>query len=599
MMVVNVFLEGDSEVSQKSILIVEDEGLVAKDIQNRLTAQGYGVAGWVISGEEALAEVEASQPDLVLMDIHLKGPLDGIEAAERIREEHDVPVVFVTAFADDDTLNRAKVADPFGFILKPFSERDLHSTIEIALYKHQIDRSLRDQRAFLSAVFEGVPCSVIVVDSNHRIRMVNRHFGDAFSVTDVESIDSCVGDVLGCPTAVESPGCCGTLDGCDGCQIHAAITDALNGHVTEKSRCQFESRSHGQPRQLTLLINSAVLNHRGEDLAILILEDITELTGLRRLLTAEKSFAGIVGATPEMREIFNTIREIADINVPVMVLGETGTGKELVAGAIHDQGMRSKKILVPVNCGALPDGLLESELFGHVKGAFTGAVRDRKGRFQLAHGGTIFLDEVGDLSPAMQVKLLRVLQEGSFERVGDEKTVTVDVRVICATNRDLEQEVRAGRFREDLYYRLCVVPITVPPLRDRIDDVPLIAEFIVEKESAIAGGRQVSLSSDVIKVFMAHGWPGNIRELQNAIRYAFIKCKAGVIEPEHLPPTFRGLAAKAIPPKQTRTGLTVAAIEEALEMTKGNRSEAAKVLGVSRATLYRFLADNPKIGVGV
>jgi DNA-binding NtrC family response regulator len=154
-------------------------------------------------------------------------------------------------------------------------------------------------------------------------------------------------------------------------------------------------------------------------------------------------------------------------------------------------------------------------------------------------------------------------------------------------------------FREDLYYRLCVVPITVPPLRDRIDDVPLIAEYIVEKESAIAGGRQVSLSSDVIKVFMAHGWPGNIRELQNAIRYAFIKCTAGVIKPEHLPPNFRGLAAKAIPPKQTRTGLTEAAIEEALEMTKGNRTEAAKVLGVSRATLYRFLADNPNIGVGV
>jgi len=375
--------------------------------------------------------------------------------------------------------------------------------------------------------------------------------------------------------------------------------DALNGHVSEKRRCRFESRGNGQHRQLTLLINSAVVNHRGEDLAILILEDITELAGLRRLLTAEKSFAGIVGATPEMREIFNTIKEIADINVPVMVLGESGTGKELVAGAIHEQGVRSKKIFVPVNCGALPDGLLESELFGHVRGAFTGAVRDRKGRFQLAHGGTIFLDEVGDLSPAMQVKLLRVLQEGSFERVGDEKTVTVDVRVICATNKDLDQEVRAGRFREDLYYRLCVVPITVPPLRNRIDDVPLIAEYIMDKESAIAGGRQVSLSSDVIKVFMEHSWPGNIRELQNALRYAFIKCSAGVINPEHLPPNFRVAAAKAIAPKQMRTGLTEAAINEALKKTKGNRSEAAKVLGVSRATLYRFLAVNPDVGDGV
>ena len=582
---------------QKSILIVEDEGLVAQDVQNRLIAQGYGVAGWVISGEEALAEVEASSPDLVLMDIHLKGSVDGIEAAEQIREKYDVPVVFVTALADDDTLNRAKIADPFGFILKPFSERDLHSTIEIALYKHELDRSLRDQQAFLSAIFEGVPCSIAVVDDDHRIKMINREFVDAFGVTEVKCIDTCIGDVLGCSIAIESPGRCGTLDDCHGCKVHIAIKAALDGQTTKKVGCQIACADARYSRQLTLQLSSAALRHRGEDLAILILEDITELTGLRRLLTAEKSFAGIVGATPVMMEIFNTIREIADINVPAMVLGESGTGKELVAEAIHDQGTRSRKVFVPVNCGAIPDGLLESELFGHERGAFTGAVRERKGRFQLAHGGTIFLDEIGDLSPAMQVKLLRVLQEGTFERVGGERTITVDVRVICATNKDLEYEVEVGNFREDLYYRLCVVPITLPPLRDRIEDIPLIAEFIVEKESAISGGRLISLSPDVLKVFMAHSWPGNIRELQNAIRYAFIKCTAGVILPEHLPPNVRDFADRVITPKKTRTALTEEALAEALEKTEGNRSEAAKMLGVSRATLYRFLADNPDIGV--
>jgi DNA-binding NtrC family response regulator len=583
-------------VPQKSILIVEDEGLVARDVQNRLIAQGYSVAGWVISGEEALAEVEASSPDLVLMDIHLKGSVDGIEAAEQIREKYDVPVVFVTALADDDTLNRAKIADPFGFILKPFSERDLHSTIEIALYKHELDRSLRDQRAFLSAIFEGVPCSIAVVDDDHRIKMINREFVDAFGVTEVKCIGTCIGDVLGCSIGIESPGRCGTMDDCHGCKVHIAIKTALDGQTTKKVHCQIACTDSRYSRQLTLQLSSAALRHRGEDLAILILEDITELTGLRRLLTAEKSFAGIVGATPVMMEIFNTIREIADINVPAMVLGESGTGKELVAEAIHDQGTRSRKVFVPVNCGAIPDGLLESELFGHERGAFTGAVRERKGRFQLAHGGTIFLDEIGDLSPAMQVKLLRVLQEGTFEKVGGERTITVDVRVICATNKDLEYEVEVGNFREDLYYRLCVVPITLPPLRDRIEDIPLIAEFIIEKESAISGGRLISLSPDVLKVFMAHSWPGNIRELQNAIRYAFIKCTAGVILPEHLPPNVRDFADRVIPPKKTRTALTEEALAEALEKTEGNRSEAAKMLGVSRATLYRFLADNPDIG---
>lgn len=587
---------GDKTVPQRSILIVEDEGLVAKDVQNRLISQGYGISGWVISGEEAIVEVEKTSPDLVLMDIHLKGAVDGIEAAEQIRIKYDIPVIFVTALADDETLERAKATGPFGFIIKPFSERNLHSTIEIALYKHELDRSLRDQKAFLSAVFEGVPCSIVVVGPDQRIRMVNTEFVDAFGVTQAESFNSCVGDVLGCSTALESPDRCGTLDGCDGCKIHLATKTAIDGGSTRKVRCRIDARDDRYSRRLTIQLSSASLHHRGEELAILILEDITELTGLRELLTAEKSFAGIVGATPAMVEIFSVIREIADLNVPAMVLGESGTGKELVAGAIHSQGSRSRKPFVPVNCGAIPDGLLESELFGHVRGAFTGAVRERKGRFQLAHGGTIFLDEIGDLSPAMQVKLLRVLQEGTFEQVGGEKTITVDVRVVCATNKDLLHEVDVGNFREDLYYRLCVVPITLPPLRDRIEDLPLIAEFIIEKESAITGGRQASLSQDALKVFLAYPWPGNIRELQNAIRYAFIKCGGGEILPAHLPPSFRRVVAEVMPPKRARKSLTVEAVAEALEETGGNRSRAAIVLDVSRATLYRFLAENPEIG---
>ncbi len=580
---------------QKSILIVEDEALVARDVQNRLISQGYDIAGWATSGEDAIAEAEKSSPDLVLMDIHLKGSVDGIEAAEQIREKNGIPVVFVTALADDDTLDRAKVADPFGFILKPFSERDLHTTIEIALYKHELDRSMRDQQAFLSAVFDGVPCSIVVVGSDHRIRMVNREFVDAFGVTEAESFGACIGALLGCSTALENEDRCGTMDGCEGCKVYIATKSAIDGGSTKKVHCQIEARDDRFARQLTLELSSAALHHRGEDLAILILEDITELTGLRRLLTAEKSFAGIVGATPAMIEIFNTIREIADLNVPAMVLGESGTGKELVAAAIHAQGSRSRKAYIPVNCGAIPDGLLESELFGHERGAFTGAVRERRGRFQLAHGGTIFLDEIGDLSQAMQVKLLRVLQEGTFQRVGGEKTITVDVRVICATNKDLMHEVEVGAFREDLYYRLCVVPITLPPLRDRVEDVPLISEFIVEKESATSGGRLVSLSPDVLKVFMAYAWPGNIRELQNAIRYAFIKCAAGEILPEHLPPSFRDVIADVIPPRKHRKILTEEAVVEALDQTEGNRTDAAKRLDVSRATLYRFLAENPDV----
>ena len=207
--------------------------------------------------------------------------------------------------------------------------------------------------------------------------------------------------------------------------------------------------------------------------------DITEVTRLRRRLKTEQSFAGIVGRDTKMLELFDTIRQVADVNIPVLIQGESGTGKELVAAAIHNECPSADKLFVPVNCGALPEGVLESELFGHVKGAFTGAIHDRKGRFELANGGTIFLDEIGDIPAAMQVKLLRVLQEGIFQRVGGEENIKVDVRVISATNKNLAEEVAAGRFREDLFYRLCVVPVYLPSLRERRNDIPLLAEHFL------------------------------------------------------------------------------------------------------------------------
>ena len=300
-------------------------------------------------------------------------------------------------------------------------------------------------------------------------------------------------------------------------------------------------------------------------------------------------FAGIVGNTSAMHQVFESIREVAAVDVPVAILGESGVGKELVARAIHDHGPRATKNFVTVNCGALPESLLESELFGHVKGAFTGSVKDRKGRFELADKGTIFLDEVADLTPSTQVKLLRVLQEGTFEPVGSDRTRTVDVRVLSATNKDLEEEVRAGRFREDLFYRLCVVPLRVPPLRERVDDIPLLAEHFLTRLSATSGGRALTLSDEVADVFMSFGWPGNVRELQNVLQFAWIKCKGDVLQIEHLPPNLRLTGVHVASKVRRGRGLTVGSVSAALDETGGNKSEAAKVLGVSRATLYRFL----------
>jgi transcriptional regulator with GAF, ATPase, and Fis domain len=291
-----------------------------------------------------------------------------------------------------------------------------------------------------------------------------------------------------------------------------------------------------------------------------------------------------------MLAVYDLIRELADSDVPVLVQGESGTGKELVAAAIHNEGPRANRLFVPVNCGALPESLLESELFGHVKGAFTGAIRDKKGRFELADGGTIFLDEIGDISPAMQVKLLRVLQEGRFERVGGENTIRVNVRLISATNKNLAAEIAAGRFREDLFYRLSVVPLSLPPLRERPTDIPLIAEHILKNILRNVGRSGVRISPEAMDVMMNHGWPGNVRELQNWLQFAMIKCRGDAILPEHLPPLRQSLPTSAADPATAPRHLSVETVKRALAQCRGNKVEAARTLGISRATLYRFLA---------
>ncbi len=319
--------------------------------------------------------------------------------------------------------------------------------------------------------------------------------------------------------------------------------------------------------------------------------DVTDLIGLQIRLGQITSFAGIIGQDHKMLQIFEQIRELATNDYPVHIMGETGTGKELVAAAIHNESRRGGGAFVPINCGALPEGVLESELFGHVKGAFSGAIRDKKGRFELADGGTIFLDEVVDLTKSMQVKLLRVLQEGTFERVGGEKTVSVDVRVISAANRDLKREVERKNFREDLYYRLNVVPVELPPLRTRKNDIPLLAEEFLRQASE-QGQKTAGLSKKALSMMMDYLWPGNVRELQNALHYALVKCKGRLIRPEDLPMELKSRRSSRRGPTRK---LNPEMVQAALDLTGGNKAKAARHLGVGRATLYRFLEEFPDV----
>ncbi|MFC1582744.1 sigma-54 interaction domain-containing protein [Planctomycetota bacterium] len=449
--------------------------------------------------------------------------------------------------------------------------------------------SLLDQDEFLKTMFNAIPCGVLVVNSDRRVQTVNNVLEKTFGLDRARVRDKRGGEALSCIHANDNAEGCGYGEFCQLCDVRNTALEALGGNTIHRKRAEIELMIDGQPNERTMLVSSAPLSYEGENLAIILLEDITELSALRRRLKTEFSFRGIIGRNEKMQELFETIRELADVDVPVLVQGETGTGKELVASAIHHEGPRVEKLFVPVNCGALPENLLESELFGHVKGAFTGAIRNKKGRFELADQGTIFLDEIGDITPAMQVKILRVLQEGVFEPVGSEKSLQVNVRIISATNKNLLREIARGTFRKDLYYRLCVVPLDLPPLRERKSDIPLLCEHFIGRTLEESGRESVALAPRTLDILMSYSWPGNIRELQNWLQYALVKCRGTVIEPQHLPPEYKNLVFESRQKRKRKLDLN--SVRQALAETNGNKVKAAKVLGVGRATLYRFLNE--------
>ncbi len=322
---------------------------------------------------------------------------------------------------------------------------------------------------------------------------------------------------------------------------------------------------------------------------------------LRHQLKSKYRFENLVGTSSAMQQVFQLIEKVADAESTVLILGESGTGKELVARAIHFNSHRAEKSLIPVNCGAIPESLLESELFGHERGAFTGAARTRMGRFELANGGTVLLDEVGDMSPALQVKLLRVLQEHSFERVGGTKSIRVDVRIIAATNRNLEEAVTRGEFREDLYYRLSVIPLTLPPLRERKEDIPLLLQYFMDQFNRMRDRKLQGFSRNALHMLMNYHWPGNVRELENLVDRLVVLKGQGIIEPEDLPEKMRvtltpapPASAVEIPEEGFCLDIAVREFERelilrALEKADGVKNKAAQLLGIKRTTLIEKL----------
>ncbi len=439
---------------------------------------------------------------------------------------------------------------------------------------------------YWKTVVDTMTDGVIVVDRKGTIRSVNKALERMMGYGASELVGrECM--ILDCDTCLS---CNVQGEGAKECGLFR------RGSVV-RHRCQLR-RKDGL--RVHVLKNGAVLTDAQGAVvgAVETLTDITDLVAkertikeLKGLLSPDEGFEGIIGRSPAMLDVYALIRNAAASDAPIIIYGESGTGKELVANAIHHVGRRSKGPFVKVSCAALNESLLESELFGHVKGAFTGADRDRRGRFESANKGDLFLDEIGDIPLSTQVKLLRVLQEKEVERVGDHTPIAIDARIIAATHRDLERMCREGAFREDLYYRLNVIPIRVPSLRERRDDIPLLIDHFVRAVHLRTSRPILGVTEEAMHLLTAYAWPGNIRELINVVEYAFVVCQDELIAPRHLP-ALAGEKQRSVLIRDARVVDDHEKRDEllrVLEETGGNRQDAADMLGVSRVTLWKLL----------
>ncbi len=555
------------------ILIIDDEEGIRFTFKKFLSAEGYDV---VTAGnfDEAEDRITGADFDVIFADIILKGKT-GMDVLRLIKERNLLcPVIMITGYPNIETASEAVRLGAFDYIPKPIRKETLFHCVDVALQHKAVVVEKEKYRSDLEAIFSNVRDAIITVDSDLSVLRFNEAakkicgFAPDFAGKNFRALPlKCRKKCLGPLTET----------------VRNRQTVEING---------LECRLKNRREQVVTLTTSPLINRQGAfSGAIMVARDETRLTGLERELNERRQFHGIIGKSRKMQEIYSLIELLSDVETTVLITGESGTGKELIAEALHFKGNRSHKQIVKVNCSALSENLLESELFGHVRGSFTGAIRNKVGRFEIADGGTIFLDEISDISPKIQVELLRVLQEKEFERVGDSTTKKVDVRVVTATNQDLSEKVRRGEFREDLYYRLNVMKIELPPLRKRREDIPLLTDYFLEKFNRKFNKEIRSVSDDVKKIFMNYPWPGNVRELEHAIEHAFILCRQPVITVDHLPPELMNFNVKDISCRNDGKAGDAQAVIQALEKSAWNKTKAAMLLGISRRSIYRKIKE--------
>ena len=613
--------------SQKAILIVEDEFAVANDLRNILEKAGYMVSGIAFTVAKALELKNQQKPDLVLLDIHLVGPQTGIDLARKLGEDN-IPFIYVSANTNSSILEEVKTTQPYGFIVKPFREKDVLVALEIAHYRHahSIEMRIRQEQALQIALTDALSEND---DWEKRLLKVARLFQphipfDYFIIglekeQMVNAYRSCsffrIGQdeyqTIWTENFLQMTGI--TLEKYQ--ELHAQVPpgeEAIYAGEDFENICRHNPLKHLIAQTFRLQSNLIMPlktaqngtfflsffsrqsdTYRPEHLQMLErlrtsltltvdrlmafdqIKKLSEQLYLENTYLLEEvktgaNFEEIIGESPALLDVFKSIGQVAPTDYTVLILGETGTGKELIARAVHNRSTRKGKALIKVNCAAMPPQLIESELFGHEKGSFTGATDKRIGKFELANGGTIFLDEIGELPLELQPKLLRVLQEKEIERIGGKGLIPCDVRIIAATNRNLQEEIAAGRFRSDLFYRLNVFPVKLPPLRERKEDLIPLSNYFLQKISKNLGRRLTGLSTETLEQMNAYHWPGNIRELEHLLERAAIM--SGTSEVSLVEPLVANLLPGAPPVMRPIQG-----VKSYFQAEKDNIMEALKV----------------------
>ncbi len=551
------------------ILIIDDEESILYTFERFLQIEGYSVTT-AKDYSNALKCINNSKYDLIYLDIVLD-TVSGLDMLDEIKKRDiKCPVVMITGYPSVETSREALRLGAFDYIPKPVHPEELLHVTRMALRHEFIEEQNRRYERNLRAIFRSVKDAIITVDRELKLLDYNESAKRICSIS--KEIES------------NRPYLKSILERCDGECLEELEKAIKNEEYVELNR--IECSNMDRPNQILTISISPLIGERNEfSGAVMVVRDETRLAELERSLENRHRFHNIIGKSESMQRIYSLIEKLSQINTTVLITGETGTGKELVAEAIHYMGGRGKNPIIKVNCSALSESLLESELFGHVRGAFTGAVHNTVGKFQSADKGTILLDEISDITPKVQHSFLRVLEKKEFTKVGDASTIQVDVRVIAATNKDLKNKVINGEFREDLYYRLKVVEIQLPPLRDHREDIPLMIEHFLSVYSNEFKKEIHSLSSEVVSEFMNYHWPGNVRELKHIIEHACIVCQGEIITMNDLPNDFTNHTA----PPEKDDDIELIDIGKVLEKTGGNKAKAARILGMSRTTLYKKL----------